>query len=497
MRTITAQDLYNLTKCPHRVYLDANGNPEEKGEIGSFVKLLWELGLQTERDYIAGLVDADVIDLEPLSIEAAVQETQKLMKEGAKLIYQGCLKDGPYVGRPDLLVKNMEMQSGFGDYGYEAIDIKAGRGWERTEGKKPKFKEHYAFQVMFYRMLLNRIQGTAATRGRIINIDKEVEEFDPLAFEDAFTQALEYVQRLVSGRDSSEPVLGSHCLLCGWFDHCRRWVKEMDDPTGLFFVGKQKFHLKEAGLRTIHDIAEMTVADYLSPPRKIPRMGEKALARMKQRAQVALSNRPWIRKGYAFPQTARDIHFDIEDDPTQGVTYLFGLLIDDHVSPPTFQYFVARHPDEEEQTVRAFWEFLASVGDATFYVYSHKERSTLKQLMERYDLDQQVFDAYVQREFDLYTQLIVEYSDWPMFSYSIKQIAKRIGFHWRDTDPSGANSIAWYNEYLANPQNEDLLKRILVYNEDDCLAMLAIKRFFERHQTMWNDQESSSWRMVE
>lgn len=497
MRTITAQDLYNLTKCPHRVYMDAHGNPEEKGEVGSFVKLLWELGLQTEREYIASLGDADVIDLEPLSIDAAAHETQTLMKEGVKLIYQGCLKDGPYVGRPDLLVKNGDLRSVFGDYGYEAIDIKAGKGWERTEAKKPKFKEHYAFQVMFYRMLLKRIQGTVATHGRIINVDKEVEEFDPLAFEEAFGQAMEQVQRLVNGEEASEPVLGSHCVLCGWFTHCRQWVKEHDDPTGLFFVGKQKFRLKEVGLRTIHDIAEMTVADYLASPNKIPRMGEKALARMKQRAQVMLSDRPWIRGGYQFPQTTRDIHFDIEDDPTRGVTYLFGILIDDHVGLPTFQYFVARHPDEEEQTVRAFWDFLAEAGDVTYYVYSHKERSTLKHLMLRYELDEQVFEAYVSREYDLYTQLIVQYSDWPTFSYSIKQIAKRIGFHWRDSDPSGANSIAWYNEYLADPQHEELLTRILVYNEDDCLAMLAIKRYFERLQTARGDQDSSSWKMVE
>ncbi|MFQ5991985.1 MAG: ribonuclease H-like domain-containing protein, partial [Nitrospiraceae bacterium] len=48
-------------------------------------------------------------------------------------------------------------------------------------------------------------------------------------------------------------------------------------------------------------------------------------------------------------------------------------------------------------------------------------------------------------------------------------------------DPSGANSIAWYNEYRAHPaKNEGALKRILRYNEDDCRAMVAIKDYFER-----------------
>ncbi len=44
----------------------------------------------------------------------------------------------------------------------------------------------------------------------------------------------------------------------------------------------------------------------------------------------------------------------------------------------------------------------------------------------------------------------------------------------------GANSIAWYNEFLADPSKEAALTRILRYNEDDCRAMLAIKEYFER-----------------
>ena len=480
MKTITAQDLYNLTKCHHRVYLDSNGNPEERGEVGSFVKLLWELGLQTEREYIESIGGDTVEDLEMLSVEAAFHETIRLMQEGAPLIYQGCLMEGPYVGRPDLLLKRVDGTSCWGKYLYEAIDIKAGKGWEGGEGRKPKFKEHYAFQILFYRMLLERIQGAVVPLGRIINIDKQVEEFDPMNFELPFQDALEQATQLVQGRETSEPVLGSHCLLCEWFRRCHRWVKTHDDPTGLFFVGKQKFRLKEVGLHTIHDIANMDVSEYLTSSKKIPRMGEKALTRMKHRAGIVLSGKPSIEPGYTFPQTARDIYFDIEDDPTQGVTYLFGLLIHDHQSPPEFKYFVARDPTEEEQTVREFWNFVASAGDVTYYVYSHKERSSLRQLMERYGLDHGVFTRYVEQEYDLYSDLIVNYSDWPTFSYSIKQIAKQIGFHWRDPDPSGANSIAWYNEYLAHPEKESLLDRILQYNEDDCRAMLAIKLFFEK-----------------
>jgi len=479
-RHITAQELYNITKCAHRVYLDANGDPKDRSEVGSFVKLLWELGLQTEREYIGSVGDKSVSDLSQFRIEEAWSETQRLMKERADLIYQGCLIDGPFVGRPDLLLKRTDVSSRLGSYCYEPIDIKAGKGWEERDGKKTRFKDHYAFQILFYRMLLDRIQGASLPVGRIVNVDKELEAFNVTDFEQEFQQALAEARRLVAGQETSEPVLGSHCQLCQWHRRCERWVTEHADPTGLFFVGKVKFRLKEVGLKTIQDIAAMDVNQYLKPPKKIPRTGKDSLLRMKERARVRLSGKPEIRPGFVFPARAREVYFDIEDDPTRGVTYLFGLLIKQGEQPPVFQYFLAKKPDDEETTVRAFWEFLKAAGDDVYYVYSHKERSTLKHLLERYSLDQAVLDTYKAKEFDLYSDLIVEYSDWPTYSYGIKQIAKQIGFTWRDPDPSGANSIAWYNEYLADPAKESVLQRILDYNEDDCRAMVAIKEYFEQ-----------------
>ena len=426
------------------------------------------------------LGDLQVVEVPVTSIEVAASETQRLMQQGIPLIYQGCLKQGSYIGRPDLLMKHENFPTSFGSYGYEALDIKAGKGWEQTGRTTRKFKKHYAYQILFYRLLLQHIQGKAFPKGRIINVDKEIEEFDPEEFELEFDAALDQAQKLVDGVETSEPVLSSQCYLCDWFSRCERWVRDRSDPTNLFFVGKQKFHLKRVGLQTVEDIAKMEVKQYLISPNKIPRMGEKALRRMKVRAQVLLAQEPLIRPGYNFPRTKRDVYFDIEDDPTRGLTYLFGLVIKEDHAPLRYEYFVAKSPEEEEATVRAFWKYLSLAEDDTYYVYSHKERTTLRQLMERYSLDQNVFDRYVGKEYDLYTKLIVDYSDWPTFSYSIKHIAKMVGFRWRDPDPSGANSIAWFNEYLDNPSHTSLLNRILRYNEDDCLAMLAIKQFFEQ-----------------
>ena len=51
---------------------------------------------------------------------------------------------------------------------------------------------------------------------------------------------------------------------------------------------------------------------------------------------------------------------------------------------------------------------------------------------------------------------------------------KYLGFKWRDETPSGALSIQWFNEYLKE-KDEKILKRILEYNEDDCIATMVLK----------------------
>ena len=74
---------------------------------------------------------------------------------------------------------------------------------------------------------------------------------------------------------------------------------------------------------------------------------------------------------------------------------------------------------------------------------------------------------------DLYYDVVVRHSEWPTNDHSIKTLASYLGFTWRDTNPSGAESIEWYYRWIetADPK---IRQRILEYNEDDCLATRAL-----------------------
>lgn len=478
MKNITAQDLYNYVKCPYRVYLDENGDISAKGKVNSFVELLWKMGLTNEKEVIATL-GKETVEVHEDSQEKSFKKTLELMQKGVPIIYHGCLIENNRLGIPDLLIRCDDHPSNLGPYYYEAIEIKSGKGIE--DERRQTFKKHYAFQVIFYNDLLSVFQGYPSTKGKIINGNKQIEEFLIADYRDEYTQAFEDVEKLKDASGQCEPIISSGCSLCVWSEQCLTWAKKVSDPTLIFFIGKNKYLLKSRGLDTVEKIASMDVEKYLKPPLRMRGLGEESLKHMKKRAQVNILGKPSIDQDFTLPSAQTEIYFDIEDDPTQGLTYLFGLYIVSGSGKAKFRYFIAKEPKDEEKIVREFWDFIGSTKNAVYFVYSAKEKSTLKKLREKYNLSDEIYQKYLLNEFDLYTKLVAKHSDWPTFSYGLKQIAKQIGFKWRDEDPSGANSIAWYNQYLQT-KDEAILNRILDYNEDDCKATCEVKRFFEGYK---------------
>ena len=82
---------------------------------------------------------------------------------------------------------------------------------------------------------------------------------------------------------------------------------------------------------------------------------------------------------------------------------------------------------------------------------------------------EELFDPRRSPTIDLYFDVVLRATEWPTRDYSIKTLAKYLGFSWRDTTPSGAASIEWYDRWV-NTRDHAVKDRILVYNEDDCVA---------------------------
>ena len=135
---ISASMMYNYVQCPHRLTLDLFGDPSKRDPISSFVKLLWEKGINFEKEVIQQL-DQPYLDLSSYIGPEREKLTKEAFDSGEDLIYGGRITVDNLIGDPDRLRRH-------GD-GYVAGDIKSGAGLEGeselTEGKP---KKHYTFQ---------------------------------------------------------------------------------------------------------------------------------------------------------------------------------------------------------------------------------------------------------------------------------------------------------------------------------------------------------------
>ena len=62
----------------------------------------------------------------------------------------------------------------------------------------------------------------------------------------------------------------------------------------------------------------------------------------------------------------------------------------------------------------------------------------------------------------------------PSPSLSLKAAAPALGFNWRQKDCGAMDSMVYFTKWLKDG-DEAALKKVLMYNEDDCVAMLKVE----------------------
>jgi len=489
MKKITATNFYDYTKCKYCVYLEKNGDPKLKDKVSDFVKLLWYRGIQHEETVIKDFIKsknksfAEVSRDKPAG-KTTLIETINLMKRGVDYIYQGVLMADNFVGRPDLLEK-IKGNSSFGEYYYIPVDIKSGRGYEGEDFDNGKVKKSYWLQINFYSLLLGKIQGYLPKFGKIINIDYQELEYKIDLDGKNFIKIKEDISLMAKGRELYQPTISSKCDLCRWKTYCKKWANKRKDLSLLFYVGEIKYGLQNYGINKIEEILKFPLEEWLKKLPEIKKEGhfkgiaEKTFTNLYRRAEVYKQGKEVFYSRIEFPDSDIEIHFDIEDDPTQDITYLFGFWIREFSKNKSYyKYFMAQDINEEEKTVKELWKFLQECYGIPIYHYSMHEISTLRRLQQKYKLAPSPLEQLEEKSIDLY-KIIQKYSDWPLTSYGLKSICKFIGFQWSSDDAGGANSIEWFSKFLSG--NKEMGEKILEYNKEDCEATAHLKDYIQKN----------------
>jgi predicted RecB family nuclease len=485
---VTAAMLYDLVACPHRVSMDLYADPAERDEPNTFVELLWEKGSLYEREVMAGLKEP-YCDLSSYSGDEKERLTAEAMQRGEPLIYSGRMSADGLLGDPDLLRKQGN--------GYIAGDIKSGSGEEGPEdNSKPKI--HYAVQLGLYTDILEK-KGLSAGRvafvwdihGREVPYEFESPygKRNPRTLWQDYQETLDQARAIVSATATTLPAYGAVCKLCHWYSACVKRLKNADDLTMIPELGRSKRDVMYDRVKTVSQFAKSDIGSFLAGNKTaFAGIGPDTLRKFQERAKLltASKGQPYTRTKIQFPDSNRELFFDIEVDPMRDVCYLHGFVERTGRDNGTERFVAALAeeptPDAEKKAFAEAWNYIRQSRPSTIYYYSKYERTIYRALQAKYpdicsaDEVEELFDPAL--AIDLYNDVVKKSTEWPTWDFSIKTLAKFLGFSWRDTHPSGAASIEWFNRWVETGDTE-IRKRILDYNEDDCRATRVLRDALE------------------
>jgi hypothetical protein len=267
-------------------------------------------------------------------------------------------------------------------------------------------------------------------------------------------------------------------------------------------VPKMTEFLEKLGLRTAADLTKLDplTASYAGG-------GVWNLAGSIDQARVTKIGKVHLQRDVDFvgllPST---IEQDVDIEDCDGHVYLIGVRTvgrkkegEDWKLRSEYHAFVdwSHTPEGEARVFAEFWAHIQSWRDKAksnkwgyrAYHYTKHENAAFVALARRHEGKDGIptlaeLEAFLDSKewTDLHrvvsTQLV-----WPTESVTLKDIAKWVRFSWRDSDPGGGNSIAWYK--TATSSTDDAVRaenreRLLKYNADDCQAQAMVRDWLNR-----------------
>ncbi|MCB0912570.1 MAG: TM0106 family RecB-like putative nuclease [Propionibacteriaceae bacterium] len=290
------------------------------------------------------------------------------------------------------------------------------------------------------------------------------------------------------------PVVSYECNYCPWWSLCR---DQLDDDDLSLRISKSPLDhheisaLRAAGVTTVGELARSDV-DALLPgylPRVAHRPGAEDRLRLAQRRSRLLAEGVQLERTtggpIAVPSAPLEVDIDVETSRDDRV-YLWGFWISDGNGGGRYQEFSSftELDDAGERALarRAMvWlQELVADSDALVFHYSDYEVVRLQRLAAADDDLMQWAVHFADTHFvDLFQAVRQHF--FGAGGLGLKVVASAgAGFHWRDDDPGGLNSMRWFEEAVHATTEQERARartRVLEYNEDDVKATWQLRRW--------------------
>lgn len=502
--TYSASDLVGFLECPHRTTLDlidldtslARAAPDEQ------VELIQDKGFAHEANYLDSLriQGSRLVELSSTGSPADnLAATRIAMKEGADIIFQAALAQDPFMGYADFL-RRVEKPSALGGWSYSVADTKL------AHRPQPKFM----IQLAYYSELLASTQGIEPEHMHLVLGNRTERSFRVADYRHYYRRLRQRFDAFLANRPATAPEKCGHCDFCDWRERCAAEWETNDHLNRVANISKVQIkRLRQHGIETLAQLGGLPADS------SVPGMQPETLARL--RAQAALQFKKHetgenqlellprnaaTRTGFDRlpPPDEGDLFFDMEGDPMYegGLEYLFGVYAREN-GAWAFRDFWAHDRQQEKAAFIEFVDFvterLREFPNAHIYHYAHYEPTALKRLMSLHGICEAEIDHLLRQErfVDLY-KVVREAVRVSEPRYSIKNLeafymGKRAG-----AVTSAGASIVYYEKWRQTG-DDDLLRKIRDYNEDDCRSTYLLHEWLlslKPQATTWANYASAA-----
>lgn len=514
-------DAAALTRCRHRVFLDATAARPEPAPLDSGVALRQEAAVVHRAAVRAHLgVTGDggtgdggvaVVDVSGAGSRAArAAATLAAAHAGAERVWGAVLPADPVAGMrggAELLVRHGDGYLPVLVVNHRVTDAGSGaltsglHEWDPRPDPDRSPRRHPRDQLRLAHLwALLRTAGLASTAplGGVIGLDADcvlVHELDAPSWPGGLTTQQVHAERLAdrvavaSGALTTAPSRVSECRTCPWWPRCGAELRTTHDVS-LVVRGAQADQLRTVGVHTVDDLAA-----WAGPGPAAWSGGGFTEAVVLARAWLVQA--PLVRRTERVAIVRADVEVDVDmESYLEDGAYLWGTLRTEDGRTDGYRPFVTWDPlptDDEARSFAAFWAWLTAQRDdaaargRTFAAYCYSEAAENRWLLGsagrfagRPGIPPMAeVQAFIDSEqwVDLFAAVGVAFLC-PQ-GRGLKKVAPVAGFTWRDAEAGGEASMGWYRRAvgLDGAVEPAQRRRLLDYNADDVWATKVLREW--------------------
>ncbi len=391
------------------------------------------------------------------------KNTLSAMARGETAIANALLWNLPenIYGSINLLVRSDNASSIFGPYHYQIFQFK----------RAHDLKEHYALQVSLLNHILGLAQHYTPAQTRVFLKDRSLD----VTYQDhqeRLNRELTFWRSIRDGLAKPEAHKPPKAASAPWRVYANKIVAETKDLLMLPGLNTEMRQcLKINGIFNTDDVAHAGLE------RLCGILEEPHATDSYYNALAYLHHKPVLREAGHFPPPAKkyNLYFDFEATETftkDNVSFVYLIGIWDK-EENKYVSFVAKTPEEEIRIFEQFYSYIKDFSDTALYHWTEYEVKKMKNLAAKNPQDADKLKALCNICYDLKVAVNKQFY-LPAPSFSLKAAAPAFGFNWRQDDCGAMDSMVYFTNWLKTG-NEELLNKVLMYNEDDCKAMLYLE----------------------